>query len=91
MGKVPAIEQHGVPRMSERRDELLKKELNSEIWGKGACDVWEKWVCLGGRNPNAWSMMPHGVLQNVCSHFWQRSAFVCGWMLSDHMASKREK
>ena len=48
MGKVPAIEQHGVPRMSERRDELLKKELNSEIWGKGACDVWEKWVCLGG-------------------------------------------
>ena len=21
-----------------------KKELNSEIWGNGVCDTWEKWV-----------------------------------------------
>ena len=21
-----------------------KKELHSEIWGKGVCDMWEKWV-----------------------------------------------
>ena len=27
---------------------LQKKELNPEIWGKGVCDIWEKWVCLGG-------------------------------------------
>ena len=20
------------------------QELNSEIWGKGVCDIWEKWV-----------------------------------------------
>ena len=26
-----------------------KKELNSEIWGKGVCDIWEKWVS-GWRN-----------------------------------------
>ena len=26
-----------------------KKELNSEIWGKGVCDIWEKWVA-GWRN-----------------------------------------
>ena len=25
-----------------------KKKLKSEIWGKGVCDIWEKWVCLGG-------------------------------------------
>ena len=23
---------------------LSLKELNSEIWGKGVCDIWEKWV-----------------------------------------------
>ena len=22
----------------------LKKGLNSEIWGNGVCDIWEKWV-----------------------------------------------
>jgi len=22
----------------------VKKESNSEIWGKGVCDMWEKWV-----------------------------------------------
>ena len=26
------------------RHEHLKKESNSEIWGKGVCDIWEKWV-----------------------------------------------
>lgn len=25
----------------------------------------------------SWSMMPQGVLQKVCSHFWQRSALSC--------------
>ena len=30
-------------------DSAPKKELNSEMWGKkGACDIWEKWACLGG-------------------------------------------
>ena len=23
---------------------MLKQELDSEIWGKGVCDIWEKWV-----------------------------------------------
>ena len=26
-----------------------KRELNSEMWGKGVCDIWEKWVS-GWRN-----------------------------------------
>ena len=26
------------------REALLKKGLHSEIWGKGVCDIWEKWV-----------------------------------------------
>ena len=30
------------------RARASKTELNSEIWGKGVCDIWEKWVCLGG-------------------------------------------
>ena len=30
-------------RVGERR-EHLKKELHSEIWGKGVCDIWGKWV-----------------------------------------------
>ena len=28
----------------EEADPTLEKELNSEIWGKGVCDIWEKWV-----------------------------------------------
>ena len=37
---------HGV----RRRDEgASKKEFNSEIWGKGVCDIWEKYVS-GWRN-----------------------------------------
>ena len=36
--------------VSRRSGELQeKKELNSEIWGKGVCDIWEKWVS-GWRN-----------------------------------------
>ena len=23
---------------------MLKNELDSEIWGQGVCDIWEKWV-----------------------------------------------
>ena len=35
---------------TERRKTCTsKKELNSEIWGKGVCDMWEKWVS-GWRN-----------------------------------------
>ena len=33
----------------ERKDSAPKKEFNSEIWGKGVCDIWEKWVS-GWRN-----------------------------------------
>ena len=33
----------------ERPGVHLKKELNPEIWGKGVCDIWEKWVS-GWRN-----------------------------------------
>ena len=29
--------------------ECGKTELNYEIWGKGVCDIWEKWVS-GWRN-----------------------------------------
>ena len=25
-----------------------KKEFNSEIWGKGVCDIWGKMGCPGG-------------------------------------------
>ena len=25
-------------------DSAPKTEYNSEIWGKGVCDIWEKWV-----------------------------------------------
>ena len=28
----------------EIKDSAPKMELHSEIWGKGACDIWEKWV-----------------------------------------------
>ena len=28
----------------EIKDSAPKKELNSEIWGKGVCGIWEKWV-----------------------------------------------
>jgi hypothetical protein len=36
---------------------MKKKESTSEMWGKGVCDIWEKWVS-GWRNkipgdPNA--------------------------------------
>ena len=36
--------------LSGWRNKILcsKKKLKSEIWGKGACDIWEKWACLGG-------------------------------------------
>ena len=41
----------GVRRMGEMvclggeiKDSAPKKELISEIWGKGVCDIWEKWV-----------------------------------------------
>ena len=30
------------------KDSAPKKELNSEIWGKGVCDIWEKWVVWVG-------------------------------------------
>ena len=37
------------PRQIERKCTAPKEELNSEIWGKGVCDIWEKWVS-GWRN-----------------------------------------
>ena len=33
---------------SALRREHQKRIKNAEIWGKGVCDIWEKWVCLGG-------------------------------------------
>ena len=37
---------------------LQKKELNPEIWGKGVCDIWEKWVCLGGETKYLLVLLP---------------------------------
>ena len=28
----------------EIKDSAPKEELHSEMWGKGVCDIWEKWV-----------------------------------------------
>ena len=33
-----------VVRDDERDPEEPKKKPNSEIWGKGVCGIWEKWV-----------------------------------------------
>ena len=30
------------------KDRLPEENSNAEMWGQGACDMWEKWVCLGG-------------------------------------------
>ena len=34
-----------MPRRPERHSERpLKKGSHSEVWRKGVCDIWEKWV-----------------------------------------------
>ena len=35
-----------------------------------------------------WSMMPHGMPQYSCSHFWQRSAFSFGLIASPYLPEK---
>ena len=34
----------------EIKDSAPKKELKPEIWGKGLCDIWEKWVLCEKKN-----------------------------------------
>ena len=46
----------------EIKDSAPKKELISEIWGKGVCDVWEKW-CV-------WVEKSKTLLQKQNSEIW---------------------